>query len=117
MALALHLVDEWCHAVDGGIAAADDHHGAPLAGHLESLLRTVALALHARVDALGIDTQVGLDELEIIFVAHHHIRLADGSHHGRGNILFAARAEAYNDDFWFLHSYFRFYGHKGNNYI
>ena len=83
--MALHLVDEWGHAIDASIARGDDHNGLPLLCQLEGLFSTLTLLLHACIDTLTVLAHKWLDELKIILIAHHHIgtlkRLTDGERH------------------------------------
>ena len=106
-AFALHLIDEGSHSVDAGIAGGDDDHRAAFLSQAESLLGTFALALHSRVDALAALLQIGLDEAEVVFVAHDDVGLTDGGEYGRRHVFRASRAEARNDDFLHSQSYFR----------
>ena len=103
--LALHLVDERRHAVDTCIARTDDADGLALFGQFKGLFGPCAFSLHARIHALGAAVQVGVDKLEVIFVAYHYISFLQGGLDGRSNGLFVARTYAGNDYFRLFHCY------------
>ena len=98
LSLLPHFEDEGSHAVDAGIARANDDDGLALFGQEEGLLGTLALLLHACVDALATLFHVGLDKLEIVFVAHNGIRPPYCFEYGGRDVLLAAGAYACYDD-------------------
>ena len=95
---SLHLVDERCHAVDAGIARRDDHDGLAFFCQAECLFGTFALMLHARVDALTSWFQIRRDELEVVFVAHHHICLTYNFDNCGCDVFGAAWPDASHDN-------------------
>ena len=97
-AFVLHLKKEGSHAIDTGIARADDNNGLALFGQEEGLLGTLALLLHACVDALATIFHVGFDKLEIVFVAHNGIRPPYCFEYGGRDVLLAAGAYACYDN-------------------
>ena len=114
---ALHFVDEGRHTVNACVATTDDHYCPALLGHLEGLLGPVALTLHARVDALCAGTEIRLNKLEIVFVSYYYVGLANGLNNSRCNVLFAARAKAYDYDFRFLHHALGFMAQRYELYL
>ena len=96
---AIHLVDEWGHTVDAGIATGDDHDGLALPGQQESLLGTLALALHAGVNTRTSLLQIGGDKLEIVFIADDGISLAYCMEHSGSDVVRTAGTNAGDNDF------------------
>ena len=98
LSLHPHFEDEGSHAVDAGIARADDDDGLALFGQEEGLFGTLALLLHACVDALAALFHVGLNKLEIVFIAHNGIRPPYCFEYGGRDVLLAAGAYACYDN-------------------
>ena len=94
----MHLIDEGCHAVDSRIARRDDDHRLSRFGQDESLFGTLSLTLHAGVDTLAARFQIGLNELEIVFVTHYGVCLLDGIRHSWGDVFRTAGTDAGNNN-------------------
>ena len=101
-----HFVDEWCHAVDAGIARRDDADALSAQSQFESLSGAFAFLFHAGVNADGVGAQCRGYVFEVGFVSYDDVALADGFEYGGcevGRIAGSDAADGYSSlihDVW-----------------
>ena len=98
-----HFKNEGSHTVYSGISGTNDANSTPLFRVFESKGCPILLFFHAGVDAFRFGTNDGPDEVEVIFITDHNVRLHDGCTNGGGNVFFAARPDAGDEYFSVIH--------------